>query len=405
MMEDFRGGGALAGLGLEFSNFSNDTCPQEISLYYHCLKCQPCFSTGYYPLLCPPYTDPDTGQMKQDLMCNTSSCADGFSSGPTEILCIPVIMTFFLKIFFWTAVASAGIVLCLCTCGVGCGFRAQLWKLRRQRALRPQKPEAWIRAGPRKYNADGGLYPSALWRGHFTHGARFEVPDHEMIFTGGGSGQSSGHVLGSGLDAGGRFEIEGIHNARTRRVAFKKRYEVGSKDTHGREVPDDVQRKIVEYRGEPAGSTVGAGISGRWFVPGAERSGVFLIWPAAVDGDQEAAVTFLEAATESFCVAEGGPCVVCFDGFIDTKLAPCGHVAVCRLCAEQLAMPLRCPICRGDVEAVVYCSSARSSWSTAPQSRSSAFALVGGSSAWALPVTAAGGQINQGPPLGAGLLV
>lgn len=368
-------GGELQG-EVVTGNYSNGTCPPTIVRLYHCLKCQPCSTEGQSPVLCPPYTDPDSGMIKRDLMCNTTECVDGYASGPLEILCVSAVTMFVLMFIWWTAIAFA---CCVCFCGFGCSFRARFLKYRRWRTLRVQKPEAWVKAGRQKLSADGP-YPSGLWRGHFTHGARFEVPDFEFTFAV-APGRRPGAVAGRGWDAGGRFELEGTHSTSTRRVAFKKRYEVGSKDAHGRDVPEDVQSKVAEFRGEPAGDSVSSGIAGRWFISGAERSGRFSLWPAE-DGDPVAAGSFLELAAESFCVTEGGPCVVCYDGFVDTKFAPCGHVAVCRLCAEQLEAPLRCPICRSDVREVVYCSSGRSA------ARSTVFALADSSARASTSATA-----------------
>ena len=38
-------------------------------------------------------------------------------------------------------------------------------------------------------------------------------------------------------------------------------------------------------------------------------------------------------------------CCVCYDKTINTRLDPCGHIALCHICALQL-IPVRCPLCR-----------------------------------------------------------
>jgi hypothetical protein len=42
-------------------------------------------------------------------------------------------------------------------------------------------------------------------------------------------------------------------------------------------------------------------------------------------------------------------CVVCLDRPCNTLLLPCRHARFCRVCAERLASPQRCPLCRTDV--------------------------------------------------------
>ena len=45
---------------------------------------------------------------------------------------------------------------------------------------------------------------------------------------------------------------------------------------------------------------------------------------------------------------EANECCVCFDRRINTRLQPCGHVALCHACAARLTSS-RCPLCRAQI--------------------------------------------------------
>ena len=48
-------------------------------------------------------------------------------------------------------------------------------------------------------------------------------------------------------------------------------------------------------------------------------------------------------AREGTVTAATSACVVCMDGPLEMVIHPCGHVCVCRACAEPLD---KCPLCR-----------------------------------------------------------
>ena len=42
-------------------------------------------------------------------------------------------------------------------------------------------------------------------------------------------------------------------------------------------------------------------------------------------------------------------CIICMENLKEVMLEPCGHVCICRACAERLRLPsgrVKCPVCR-----------------------------------------------------------
>ena len=72
--------------------------------------------------------------------------------------------------------------------------------------------------------------------------------------------------------------------------------------------------------------------------------GTWHLWPVVLPspapGDEEGDA--IDAADEA------NECCVCFDRRINTRLQPCGHVALCHACAARLASS-RCPLCRAQI--------------------------------------------------------
>jgi len=171
---------------------------------------------------------------------------------------------------------------------------------------------------------------------------------------------------GSGHDTVGKYDIKGFWNAENGRMTFTKKYQKGTGDTY-----ENLGHQ-VEYHGEVQGS-FSAGIRGKWyFAIGSDEEGVvFHIWPecqqpflssvsAASLGEstlrhrQKSAKDMTDAVHQStsalgFEASSDNECVVCFDGAINTMLRPCGHIALCAVCANRLDV---CPICRAPVDLV-----------------------------------------------------
>jgi hypothetical protein len=55
------------------------------------------------------------------------------------------------------------------------------------------------------------------------------------------------------------------------------------------------------------------------------------------------------AAVSSAAVSSDAPCVVCNETHDLFAIVPCGHVCVCKKCADKLSGK-RCPLCRGSIE-------------------------------------------------------
>jgi len=62
--------------------------------------------------------------------------------------------------------------------------------------------------------------------------------------------------------------------------------------------------------------------------------------PSSSSGGEACESTGLRSAGE---LESDGKCKICFTRRQDTVLIPCGHIALCKLCAAQCE---ECPICR-----------------------------------------------------------
>jgi len=205
----------------------------------------------------------------------------------------------------------------------------------------------------------GELLPSGVWRGYASYkGRRHDVFELRLDFL------ASGAVLGESTDNVGHYAIRGSYGQTSRRVAFAKSYNRGSANSHGR-VASSNHGHSVEYKGELVSGDPGAGIRGKWSTKHALGSyeGYFHLWPTARSGaggvEASHGSSFGQyrkdlSPPESqtvFQAAEGGECVVCYERRIATRLVPCGHVALCCICAERLVQR-RCPICREPIASV-----------------------------------------------------
>jgi hypothetical protein len=168
-------------------------------------------------------------------------------------------------------------------------------------------------------------------------------------------------VSGSGRDDVGGYTIQG-KVAMDGKMAFSKTYEGGS-HTAGGFVSAENHGHTVEYRGEAVRRVDGgvpsfsAGVRGRWYIRHdlGNFDGTWHLWPVMMPAMDEG----LSSARLSSSDDEN-ECCVCYDRPIDTGLAPCGHVALCEACATRLynsgARGRRCPLCRADIENLVFIS-------------------------------------------------
>ena len=112
---------------------------------------------------------------------------------------------------------------------------------------------------------------------------------------------------------------------------------------------------IIEVLGA---DTVDTGSSGRlrtplgWITGGPGR--VTALEPAVASAPplaqvQEAMAAPIGAAQQVDFVVDS-ECVVCFDAPVSSCLRPCGHVAMCMICASKIGA--NCPICRAGIEKV-----------------------------------------------------
>ncbi|EOD38851.1 hypothetical protein EMIHUDRAFT_251637 [Emiliania huxleyi CCMP1516] len=234
-------------------------------------------------------------------------------------------------------------------------LRRRPWRLRRRP---PPTVDEFLGSVAAAQSADAAIYPSGRWRaaatrGYYTVGTRqCGVVEFTLHF------ERGGEVHGSGRDGVGAYQLRGRASANWRlalaigirfseparslpagepgkasgRVALTKRYEGGSLTAAGREN----HGHAVEYRGEaPSGAPEGGrvsprqpslsgGVRGEWSIRHAlgDFDGTWHLWPVVLPspapGDEEG-----DAADEA------NECCVCFDRRINTRLQPCGHVALC----------------------------------------------------------------------------
>ena len=114
----------------------------------------------------------------------------------------------------------------------------------------------------------------------------------------------------------------------------------------------------MEYRGAAARTRadgtplLSSGVKGAWSIRHArgDYDGTWHLWPVMErwrEAEGAAAADGEDADEES-----ESECCVCYDAAIDTALQPCGHVALCRQCAERLPQR-RCPLCRAPIRDMV----------------------------------------------------
>jgi len=185
--------------------------------------------------------------------------------------------------------------------------------------------------------------PSGAWRGYYTvSGTRHDVCEFNLDFSGG-----NGRVQGDGVDDVGQYSITGLHYGS--RLAFSKTYIPRSPNVSG-VITYGNKGHTVEYRGELAGSSLGNGFRGAWSIRHGWDcyDGEFHLWPAMEGWTDEFRSDEPGGAGQVF---EESECVVCYDRAINTCLRPCGHVAVCSVCASRLR-PRKCPLCRQNIGSV-----------------------------------------------------
>eukprot|EP00929_Paragymnodinium_shiwhaense_P024487 TRINITY_DN15042_c1_g1_i1.p1 TRINITY_DN15042_c1_g1~~TRINITY_DN15042_c1_g1_i1.p1 ORF type:complete len:458 (+),score=14.80 TRINITY_DN15042_c1_g1_i1:80-1453(+) len=184
--------------------------------------------------------------------------------------------------------------------------------------------------------------PSGTWRGYYTYsGQQHDVCAFNLEF-------GEGWIMsGDGVDDVGHYTMSGTYS-RTR-IAFSKKYQARSRNASG-VVTYGNKGHSVEYRGELAGTSLGNGFRGQWSIRDnlGNYDGQFHIWPA-MEGWSDSAPQGVGASSGQ--VFEESECVVCYDRAISTCLRPCGHVALCEICASRLH-PRKCPLCRQNIASV-----------------------------------------------------
>lgn len=226
-------------------------------------------------------------------------------------------------------------------------------------------------------------FPSCTWRGYYKqYGSRHNLCSFSLQFSESTSGVFS--IDGGGQDDVGRYGIDGEWNPVTRRLAFVKEYELGSRTINGHIDWRENKGHRVLYKGEGL-ATPGQGFKGTWSldVNSFRDQGEFHLWPeelpalsstwfrlpeasappmASEEPCSAAALSGTELAAASapplqvYEATPDGVCVVCLDRRISVALAPCGHIAACAACACRLPSNL-CPICRRPVDHIIPCRS------------------------------------------------
>eukprot|EP00927_Polykrikos_kofoidii_P070969 TRINITY_DN67320_c0_g1_i1.p1 TRINITY_DN67320_c0_g1~~TRINITY_DN67320_c0_g1_i1.p1 ORF type:complete len:461 (-),score=37.79 TRINITY_DN67320_c0_g1_i1:98-1375(-) len=190
---------------------------------------------------------------------------------------------------------------------------------------------------------DLGALPSGTWRGYYTFsGTRHDVCEFNLNFA------ADTTIHGQGVDDVGRYKMEGLHGCN--KIAFSKTYEVRSQNVSGT-VHYGNKGHTVEYRGSLAGDSLGAGFRGTWTIRNTigNFDGDFHIWPAMAGWNDDSEAH--RAGTGVGRSFEEHECVVCFDRPISTCLRPCGHVAMCEVCASRLTRQI-CPLCRTPISTI-----------------------------------------------------
>jgi len=189
---------------------------------------------------------------------------------------------------------------------------------------------------------EASTLPSGSWRGYYTFSAiRHDVCEFNLEFDG------AGHITGNGTDDVGQYTMEGLYGRS--RIAFSKTYIARSENVSGVHHYGN-KGHMVEYRGELAGDSLGSGFRGVWTIHsrGSSYTGQFHIWPTMEGWADSSNTNGMPSTGGTF---EENECVVCYDRAISTCLRPCGHIALCGVCASQLS-PRRCPLCRRPINTI-----------------------------------------------------
>jgi len=105
-------------------------------------------------------------------------------------------------------------------------------------------------------------FPSCTWRGYYKqYGSRHNLCSFSLQFSESTSGVFS--IDGGGQDDVGRYGIDGEWNPVTRRLAFVKEYELGSRTVNGHIDWRENKGHRVLYKGEGL-ATPGQGFKGTW---------------------------------------------------------------------------------------------------------------------------------------------
>ena len=191
-------------------------------------------------------------------------------------------------------------------------------------------------------------FPSGTWRGYYSqNGLQHAVCEFQIDFFPGG------RITGGGRDRVGKYTLQGCWDYtpdRVGRVAFTKRYKKNTANSEGWKNTVENQGHAVEYQGSMQGRTSGSGIRGTWSFPDGADQGSWHLWPVEEgwqSSDQNSDLQ--QDSAPSFHAAREGEseCCVCYDGEINCRLDPCGHIAVCHTCARKIERSdSLCPLCR-----------------------------------------------------------
>eukprot|EP00927_Polykrikos_kofoidii_P078609 TRINITY_DN75413_c0_g1_i1.p1 TRINITY_DN75413_c0_g1~~TRINITY_DN75413_c0_g1_i1.p1 ORF type:complete len:699 (+),score=81.63 TRINITY_DN75413_c0_g1_i1:110-2098(+) len=201
-------------------------------------------------------------------------------------------------------------------------------------------------------------FPSCVWTGYNEEGDRRVPYRLTLTFTESTPENTDRlsiewHISGSGVDEIGSYVVTGEWSPVNLRVGFTMTYE---RDQNNGCI-------AVEYRGE-AMRLPGQGIRGTWSLRKSKvsRDGYFHLWPLTVTAVSDEPVSLSSDRSNEFthCLRSDPPkCVVCFVEDINAMLKPCGHVALCDLCAKAVLSQIStCPTCnlKSDAMEVVFCS-------------------------------------------------
>eukprot|EP00927_Polykrikos_kofoidii_P007725 TRINITY_DN13170_c0_g1_i1.p1 TRINITY_DN13170_c0_g1~~TRINITY_DN13170_c0_g1_i1.p1 ORF type:complete len:295 (-),score=31.38 TRINITY_DN13170_c0_g1_i1:114-941(-) len=249
--------------------------------------------------------------------------------------------------------AFGTIVYCLCECGK---------KYNQQRVAIPDSATFLMNTRTEcRGLGNTVVFPSGAWRGFYQqYGQSWSVADFTFEFD-----IPRGCLQGGGVDQVGEYSVTGIFAEDGSGISFTKAYIRGSRAVNGFTNHRENRGHCVEYRGKRVGASLGQGFKGNWYVDipgGYSGSGAFHLWPSSLSWRQDEQTNLAAGAVGigshgsagsrpvamTFTVNDDHTCVVCFDRSIDVCLVPCGHIAVCQICAGRL-QPRLCPICRTHV--------------------------------------------------------